>query len=106
MTHVDDELADLVLGSLSPEQRQVVEAHLLDCERCQKERQTFEEAFAAVGLLEPPIQPSDLARARVMRAVTGPARFAASVDRVAALFDVRPAVAAQLRDRLNTAARW
>jgi hypothetical protein len=51
MTHPEDRLADYVDGSLTPEERSVVDAHLASCEVCREEVALATTAFRSLRAL-------------------------------------------------------
>ena len=68
MEHVDELLADFVLGHLAGDERTQVAAHLSACARCAAESLATEEALASLALATPPIRPSPEARMRLLQA--------------------------------------
>lgn len=80
---VRPDLAEHALGTLSPERRGEVDAHLAWCAGCRKEARELAEGATALGLLVPtPVPPPDLEE-RLVRAVSR--RRAPRHSRVAAV---------------------
>lgn len=94
--HVDDELAELALDLLPPHDRQRVVLHLDACDRCRRELALLHESVTGVASLASPVRPSDELRRRLLVTVSGRARYAPFVDRVARFFgiDAHEAIAA------------
>ena len=55
-----------VLGALSPEERQLVDAHLVDCPRCQHMLQEMQAVVNLLPLSVPPERPSPLLGERIL----------------------------------------
>ncbi|HWE27002.1 MAG TPA: zf-HC2 domain-containing protein, partial [Polyangia bacterium] len=84
--HIDDRIADLLLGDVSDGERESLEAHVVACARCNQELMHAADAFADVALALPAEAPPPSLRARIV-ADAKPPRLAAMLDKVAALFD-------------------
>lgn len=67
---VRPDLPEHALGTLSPERRRTVDAHLAWCAGCRKEAREFAEGAAAVGLMVAPVPPPSGLEERVVRAVS------------------------------------
>jgi len=67
---VRPDLPEHALGTLWPERRRMVDAHLAWCAGCRKEAREFAEGVAAVGLVVAPVPPSPGLEERVVRAVS------------------------------------
>ncbi|MGH2681913.1 MAG: anti-sigma factor family protein [Actinomycetota bacterium] len=67
---VRPDLPEHALGTLSPERRRTIDAHLAWCAGCRKEARELAEGAAAVGLLVAPGRPLPGLEERVVRAVS------------------------------------
>jgi putative transcriptional regulator len=103
--HIDDRLADLVLGDVSDAERAELEAHLADCARCAAELAATADAFSTLALALPAEAPPATLRDRILGAARPP-RLGDFVDRLAALFDVSLEKARQLLHQLDDDAAW
>jgi hypothetical protein len=65
MTHPDELLADYVDGTLTPEDRAAVDAHLASCDRCRAEVDVASRATRALASLAEPPAPAGLADAAI-----------------------------------------
>jgi putative transcriptional regulator len=104
--HVDDQLPELVLGTLGPLEQAAVETHLRSCPSCTR---ASLEARRTLGLLAaelPPIAPPERVRNRLFAVVRGRGRFAPFHDRIADLFDLPAATAEDLLTTLDVPANW
>jgi putative transcriptional regulator len=103
--HIDDRLADLVVGDVDDDERRVLETHIAGCSRCARELAAAVDAFAAVALALPPEPPSPALRARILGDAQPP-RLARMRDKLAALFDITAHKARALLDRLDDDSAW
>lgn len=103
--HLDDRVADLVLGDVGDDERAALEAHLAGCARCRDELVRAADAFAQLALALPAEAPPPELRERLLGAATPP-RLAAMLDKLAAVFDVTRQRARALLDRLDDPAAW
>jgi anti-sigma factor ChrR (cupin superfamily) len=101
MGHVDDQLWELALGMLSPEERAAVERHLAECAACRDELSHASEMLAMVALDLPPVEPPPALRDRLLASTAG--RFVGVIDRVAELFDLTRDAVVSLLGSLPTA---
>lgn len=106
MTHLDDILPELLLGTLDLPARQAAEHHLVGCERCRAEAARLspgvEGLMALVDAMEPP--PGVLAR--VVAEMEGPGRFARFAGKVAAFFDLTREKALAVLESLSDPGAW
>jgi len=103
--HIDERIAELLLGDVSDGERESLEAHVAGCARCNQELLHAADAFAALALALPAEAPSPALRTRVLDDAKPP-RFAGLIERVAELFDVGVGKARALLDRLDDPAAW
>jgi putative transcriptional regulator len=103
--HIDERIADLLLGDVSDAERETLEAHVTGCPRCNKELMQAADAFAALALALPAEAPPAALRARILDAARPP-RLQAMVDKLASLFDVGRAKARELLERIDNPAEW
>ena len=103
--HIDDRIADLLLGDVSDAERESLEAHVAACARCADELMHAADSFATLALALPAEPPSSSLRARILADATPP-RLAAMLDKVAALFDITRQKARALLDQLDDPAAW
>lgn len=103
--HIDDRIADLLLGDVSDGEREALEAHVAGCARCNQELMQAADAFADLALALPAEAPPPTLRARVLDDAKPP-RLAAMLDKVAALFDMTRAKARALLDAVDNPASW
>ena len=104
-THIDDRIADLLLGDVSDGERESLEAHVAGCARCNQELMMAADAFADVALALPAEAPPPALRARILDELKPP-RYAAMIARIAELFDVGLGKARALLDKLDDPAAW
>jgi putative transcriptional regulator len=104
-THIDERIADLLLGDVSDAERAELEAHAAGCKRCGDELTQAADAFAALALALP-AEPAPPALRERLLADARPPRLAAMIDKLAACFDVTRAKARALLDRLDDPAAW
>jgi hypothetical protein len=103
--HIDDRIADLLLGDVSDGERESLEAHVAVCARCNQELLHAADAFAALALALPAEAPPPALRTRILDDVEPP-RFAGLIERVAELFDIGVGKARALLDKLDDPAGW
>jgi len=103
--HIDERIADLLLGDVSDEERVALRAHVAACARCAAELMQAADAFAALALALPAESPPPSLRARLLDEARPP-RLVAMVDKLASLFDVSHARARALLERLDDATAW
>ncbi len=103
--HIDDRIAELLLGDVSDGEREALESHLSACARCNRELMQAAEAFAALALALPADPPPPALRARLLDEARPP-RLSAMLDKVAALFDVTRERARALLHRIDDPAAW
>jgi putative transcriptional regulator len=106
MTHLDDILPDLLLGTLDLPTRQAAEEHLAGCERCRAEAARLAPAVEGLTALVAPAEPPAGVLARVVGEVEGPGRFARFADKVAAFFDVTREKALVVLESLSDPSVW
>jgi anti-sigma factor ChrR (cupin superfamily) len=105
VSHIEDQLADLVLGTLGAREQEELEAHVTRCPACATEYLAVKEALSVVGWAVPQVAPpSPSVRERLMRATSG--RFSRFVDQVAKVFDLARDKAAALVDKLDDPQAW
>jgi putative transcriptional regulator len=102
--HVDDQLTELVLGTLGGAARADAERHLAACPRCAAELRAVTEALAAVGWAQQSIAPSPSLRERLLAGTQG--RFDAFVDRLVQLCDLTREGARAVLDAVGDAQAW
>jgi hypothetical protein len=101
-----DRLADYVLGSLGADEARELDDLLLADAALRDERDAIAETFALLALSVPPVAPSPSARARLLAAVDGPARYAPFVDRLMVMFDLGRARMQELLSLIDVRAAW
>jgi putative transcriptional regulator len=104
--HVDELLPELVLGTLAPDERAAVEAHLEACERCAGARDAIASIFGDLALAEPPSAPPPSLRARILDETGRVSRFERFVDRVADFLDIATERARALLASFDDPAAW
>ncbi len=72
--HVLDQLADYVLGGLSPADQRAVELHLSGCAVCRAEWLALQEAAGELALAAPPVEPPARLKKAVLQQVAPPAQ--------------------------------
>jgi len=105
VSHVLDQLPELVAGFLSSDRVADVEAHLGGCAACAAERSAMEEAFHGVPAELVPMSPPSSLRSAVLAAASADP-FSPFVDRLAVLFDVAVGTARAYLARLETPDGW
>lgn len=104
-THIDARIHELLLGDVSDDERDALEAHVAGCPRCARELMQAADAFAALALALPAEPPPTALRARLLDEARPP-RLHAMLDKLAALFDVSRAKARALLDKLDDPREW
>jgi hypothetical protein len=105
VSHVSEQLVDLVLGDLPRELRAALEAHVGGCRECALEYVAVKEALAVVGWMAPEARPAPSVRARLLDDLDGD-RYFAHVDRVADLLDLDAGKARALLRSLDDPRAW
>jgi putative transcriptional regulator len=103
--HLDDRLADFVLGTVAGVERDMLERHVADCPRCAAEVADLAEALGPLATISAPIAPSPSARARLLTAAAGD-RVGAMRDRLAGFFDLTVEKTDSIITRLADPAAW
>ena len=103
--HIDNRIAELLLGDVSDGEREQLEAHVAGCARCNQELMLAADAFAAMALALPAEAPPPSLRKRILDDAKAP-RYAAMLARVAELFDIGVGKARALLDKLDDPAAW
>ena len=103
--HIDDRIADLLLGDVSDGERESLEAHVAGCARCNHELMQAADAFADLALALPAEAPPPSLRARILDDVKPP-RLAAMLDKLATLFDITRQKARAFLDAVDDPAAW
>jgi putative transcriptional regulator len=103
--HIDERIADLLLGDISDAERESLEAHVAGCPRCNRELLHAADAFAALALALPAEAPPPALRGRILDDVKAP-RLAGFIDKLAELFDITRGKARALLDRIDDPAAW
>jgi anti-sigma factor ChrR (cupin superfamily) len=103
--HIDDRIAELLLGDVADGEREALEAHVAACPRCSAELMHAADAFADLALALPAEAPPPALRARILDDATPP-RLAAMVGKLASLFDVALGKARVLLDKIDDPAAW
>jgi putative transcriptional regulator len=84
--HEAGHIEELALGALSADERGRAEAHVASCPACRRALAELDDLLARTSLALPPVEPSSDLRARLMRELEGPRRYAPFASRVARLF--------------------
>jgi putative transcriptional regulator len=103
--HIDDRIAELLLGDVTDGEQEALEAHVAGCPRCSAELMHAADAFAALALALPAEAPPPSLRARILDEVKPP-RLAAMIDKLASLFDITRQKARALLDTIDDPAAW
>ncbi|WP_224246791.1 cupin domain-containing protein [Hyalangium gracile] len=106
MSHLDDILPELLLGTLDLPGRQEAERHLAVCERCRAEVARLSPAMDGLTELVASEEPPPGVLARVVGEMEGPGRFARFAEKVAALLDVTRERALALLESLSNPEAW
>lgn len=106
MTHLDDILPELLLGTLDLAERQAAEQHLATCERCRAEADRLAPAVEGMTALVEPVAPPAGVLARVVGEMEGAGRFARFAREVAAFFDLTRERALALLESLSQPDAW
>ena len=106
--HVDELLADFILGKLPEDDRKRVEAHVSTCTRCASEALATQEALAIFAWATPPVRPSPEARMRLLQATrpVQPLKPMQLVDQLAQFFDVSVGAARSILHKASNPAAW
>lgn len=86
--HVEELLAEYLLGVLGDGERRAVAAHLAACERCAAEAEALGAALGSLAFALRPQAPSPSARERLVADLDGAHRFDPFIDPLADLMDV------------------
>lgn len=103
--HIDDRIAELLLGDVTDGEREALEAHVAGCPRCSQELTHAADAFATLALALPAEAPPPALRTRILDDAKPP-RLAAMIDKLSSLFDVGRAKARAILDRIDDPAAW
>jgi putative transcriptional regulator len=106
MSHLDDILPELVLGTLDVPARQVAEQHLARCERCRAEVARLSPGVDGLSALVTAGEPPPGVLAHVVAEMEGPRRFARFAEKVAAFFDLTREKALAVLESLSDPAAW
>ncbi|MBN1206071.1 MAG: cupin domain-containing protein [Myxococcaceae bacterium] len=106
MTHLDDILPELVMGTLELATRQEAERHLATCERCSAEAARLASGVRGLAAVVVPEAPPPGVLARVVAEMEGPGRFARFADKVAALLDITREKALAVLESLSDPSAW
>ena len=106
MTHLDDILPELLLGTLELPARQAAEQHLAGCERCRAEAARLSPGVEGLMTLMAPVEPPPGVLARVVAEMEGPGRFARFAEKVAAFFDLTREKALAVLESLSDPGAW
>ena len=106
MSHLDDILPELLLGTLDLPARQAAEAHLATCEHCRGEAARLAPALEGLSELVVPGEPPPGVLARVVGEMEGPGRFARFAGKVAALLDLTWERALAVLESLSDPDAW
>jgi anti-sigma factor ChrR (cupin superfamily) len=98
----EDALAEYALEGEGPE----VESHLAVCETCRAKVRLDREAFAAIALSRPPVQPPSALRARLLAASMENGRLRGHARALAALFEIPLEKALSTLDALEAPDGW
>ncbi len=106
MSDPKDLLAELALGTLSPDEAADVQAYLADHPEARTELATLRETVADLAVALDPVEPAPALRARLLDSVAAGGRFADFTGAFAKLFDVATDRARELLDLIDDAAAW
>src|ERR1700687_6362063 len=104
--HIDSWFNSLELERLSPEQRKEVLAHIDVCERCSSEHLTAAEAFAALALALPPVQPAADLRDRILLDATRTNRFERFIGVASRIADLGVEQMSDLLTKIDDLSSW
>lgn len=106
MTHLDDILPELLLGTLELPARQAAEQHLAGCAHCRAELARLSPGVEGLAALVVPGEPPPEVLARVLAEMEGPGRFARLAEKVAAFFDITREKALAVLESLSDPGAW
>jgi putative transcriptional regulator len=106
MTHLDDILPELLLGTLDLPTRQAAEQHLARCERCRAEVARLSPGVEGLAALVAPGEPPPEVLAQVVARMEGLGRFARFAENMATLFDLTREKALALLESLSDPEAW
>ncbi len=106
MSHLDDILPELLLGTLDLPTRRAAEQHLATCEDCRGEVALLSPAVEGLASLVAPGEPPAGVLERVVGEMEGPGRFARFAEKVAALLDLTRERALALLESLSDPDAW
>jgi putative transcriptional regulator len=106
MTHLDDILPDLLMGTLDQPDRQAAERHLAGCERCRAELARLSPGVEGLMTLVDAMEPPPVVLARVVAEMESPGRFARFAEKVAAFFDLTREKALAVLESLSDPGAW
>jgi putative transcriptional regulator len=106
MAHVDDQLPELLLGTLEARTREDVERHLEACAACRKQWDALRPATEALVQELPSEPPPPALGRRLMEFIRGEGRFADFAGEVARLFDVEVDTARELLRQVRDPNAW
>ena len=104
--HVDEELPEFLLGTLTGEARDEVVRHLAACDACARLGERLRASTEALAGSVTPVAPPPRSRTRLMSFVRGEGRFADLLPDVARLFDIDLAEAREYVARLQDPSAW
>lgn len=107
--HLEEQLLDFVLGTLTPAAREESELHLRECLRCAREVRETEAAMALVAWAEPPAAPPSGGRERLLEAIGGElqaGRYLVHASAFAKFFEVSVERARALLQKASGQAAW
>jgi len=105
-SHVDELMAEHLLGTLAEPERALAANHLASCERCAVEQARTADALASLGWALAPLPPTPAVRSRLAARVRGTGRFTPFARRIARLFDLAADQAEGLLATLDEPANW
>lgn len=106
MAHLTERFVDLLQGTLPQSEQSDAAAHLASCQECARSLAAMRQVEAAVLLSAPAEKPPAHIAARLAQTVGGKRRFAHYEAQIAELFDMSPAEAAALLERLDDREGW
>ncbi len=103
--HIDAQLAELLFGDVSAEDRRTLEKHAAECARCGQALTDALEDFSALALALDPEPPPPGLRARILAAAK-PRPRQLLLDKVAQIFDLTRDKARALLAKLDDPEAW